>query len=359
MKSHLVFDTTNSGTILDSDSVGAFVRANDGTLITKHTTAKATASVVYDTVTFTAVNAGSAGNSIALVFDGIDDVATVVGAWNLANPSNTVGYSGLGTYVPAAGTAQLAGGTDNQGLDVYMLNPSMVVTATDLDIRNLSASTDSVDSWLNDGSGNAITSTGGALDINVKSGNLIVDLNGIYNSSSNPTPDNVGAIFFTRAVTPGLAEQVQKVTAAALGTVVVADASKIHALDVNSFLYAKDGTSGDLKQLTMDATNGGLDVNIKNTLSVNDVALANGSIISNAVTAVGSVVASILPARKYLYIFNNGNKAAYIGTTGVTTSNGYPVHPGSEIQLRAGANIDVKFAQASGSTIDVRSLELA
>src|ERR1035438_9477632 len=37
MKDHLIFDTTDATSILDSDSVGAFVRASDGTLITHHT----------------------------------------------------------------------------------------------------------------------------------------------------------------------------------------------------------------------------------------------------------------------------------------------------------------------------------
>lgn len=129
----------------DTHNVGAYVRSSDGTLITHHTKGNAFASVVYGGITFTANFAGTAGNSIALVFDGIDTVATVVGAWNAANPSNTVAYTGLGTVVPAAGTAQLAGGTDSQGLDVWLLNPSIEVTANNLDIRDLVFATDKVD----------------------------------------------------------------------------------------------------------------------------------------------------------------------------------------------------------------------
>jgi len=70
------------------------------------------AEVVYDTVTFTADTAGAAGN-VNLIFNGSDDLDTVVGAWNTANPSNTISFSGqAGTYAPAAGTASLAGGLD-------------------------------------------------------------------------------------------------------------------------------------------------------------------------------------------------------------------------------------------------------
>jgi len=72
------------------------------------------AAVIYDTVTFTAATAGAAGNTIKLLFNGTDAVTTVVNAWNLANPANTVGFAGQpGSYKPALGAAPLAGGLDN------------------------------------------------------------------------------------------------------------------------------------------------------------------------------------------------------------------------------------------------------
>lgn len=63
---------------------------------------------------FTAVNFGVSGNSIALIFDGIDDVSTVVAAWNAANPANQVSFTGSGATVPAAQTVTLANGFDNK-----------------------------------------------------------------------------------------------------------------------------------------------------------------------------------------------------------------------------------------------------
>jgi hypothetical protein len=47
---------------------------------------------------------------------------------------------------------------------------SLTVDAVDLDIRNLSSSTDSVSSLIKDSSGNNLTSLGGALDVNIASG---------------------------------------------------------------------------------------------------------------------------------------------------------------------------------------------
>jgi len=63
-------------------------------------------------VTIIANTAGTAGNSITLTFDGVDDVDTVLAAWNAANPSNQATLdSGDGGQVPDDGDSlQLSGG---------------------------------------------------------------------------------------------------------------------------------------------------------------------------------------------------------------------------------------------------------
>jgi hypothetical protein len=63
-------------------------------------------------VTITANTAGTAGNSITLTFDGVDDVDTVLAAWNSANPLNQASLdSGDGAQVPDDGDSlQLSGG---------------------------------------------------------------------------------------------------------------------------------------------------------------------------------------------------------------------------------------------------------
>jgi hypothetical protein len=74
-----------------------------------------------DAVTITANTAGTGGNSITLSFDGVDDVDTVLAAWNAANPSNQATLdSGDGGQVPddgdslqlSGGVAAIAGGSD-------------------------------------------------------------------------------------------------------------------------------------------------------------------------------------------------------------------------------------------------------
>lgn len=46
---------------------------------------------------------------------------------------------------------------------------NITVTAIDLDIRDLTSLSDSVQAWMYDGSGNAISSTAGAIDVNITS----------------------------------------------------------------------------------------------------------------------------------------------------------------------------------------------
>jgi hypothetical protein len=71
------------------------------------------ATGTYGGVTFTAATPGSAGNTIALNFDGIQTVAQVKTAWNNGNPGNLV-TSPLASdsVVPPAGSITLGNGSD-------------------------------------------------------------------------------------------------------------------------------------------------------------------------------------------------------------------------------------------------------
>jgi hypothetical protein len=76
-------------------------------LVDSSTTPAVPAVALAQGVNFTAVTPGTVGNSIELVFDGTETLATVATAWNTANASNQVSYSGLGTVVLTAATVQL------------------------------------------------------------------------------------------------------------------------------------------------------------------------------------------------------------------------------------------------------------
>lgn len=261
-KEQLVFDTTDAASIADSDKVGSHTLAGDGTLIgSQNVNAQDwlnTAALLYDE-TGTAI---SDANPLAVsVKDGVNvevDLSHVDDSVALGDGTNLFTSTTVGADI---------------GLDVNVINASLVVTATDLDIRDLVAATDSVSSHLFDGAGTALTST-------------------LVNGKQ------------------------------------------------------------------------ALDVNIENQIAVNDAALADTAIANAANTlavadTAQDIVASPLASRKYLYVRNMANKKIYIGSTGVTAANGFPISPGSVAELRVGASVDVEFVGSTGDTPEIRTLELS
>lgn len=266
-KDQLVFDTTDATSIAHSDSVGAFIRSSDGTLIEKATINSVERLAVDSTLkdgAGTALTSTLVGGAQALDVNIVEGVNVEV---DLSHVDDSVRL-GDGTDLTTTTTV----GAD-VGLDVNIINAEVTVTATDLDIRDLNAAQDSVQSNLYDGAGTALTST-----------------------------------------------------------LVGADQA--------------------------------LDVNVVNDVNVNDAALANTAIANAANTlsvadTAQDAVSSPLTDRKYLFIRNQDNKRIYVGSTGVTASNGFPVSPGSILALRAGAAIDIEFVGSSGATPEIRTLELS
>lgn len=98
-----------------------------------------------------------------------------------AQVGNATGAADFGAGAVSAQTQRVTIATD----DV------VDVQATDLDIRDLDATTDSVTSRLQDGSGNAITSTTGALDVNVANTSISVTASDLDIRDLSSTTDSV------------------------------------------------------------------------------------------------------------------------------------------------------------------------
>jgi hypothetical protein len=241
MKHKLVFDTSDAQSLLDSDNVGAYLRASDGTLIT-HT---------------------DVGGKKAL------DVRIA------------------------------------EGINVEV---------------DLDAADDSVKSWTHDGTGNAIGSTGGALHISDGGGSLTVDATDFDIRDLDAAQDSVASHLF-------------------------------------------DG-AGTALTSTLEGGKQALDVFVSNELEINDAALADTAIANAAKTlAVAntseSSVTTPLANRKYLWIHNNFNKTIFIGASGVTQADGFPMDPSVTMALRAGENVAVHFVGRTGDTPNIRTLELS
>lgn len=104
---------------------------------------------------------------------------------------------------------------------------------------------------------------------------------------------------------------------------------------------------------------------ITGTVDTDDDALADTSLVAQATNVDNTVggtdlIATDLASRKYLYLFNNGNKKVYVGLTGVTTATGFPLPPGSMLDMRAGPSIDVYAISPDATPVqDIRTLELS
>lgn len=155
-KGLLSFDATSADTIAASDLVGSIIRASGASVTSTLISGKQALDV-------------NVANTIDIAVD-LD---------------HTTGDS-----------VQIGDGTE-----IMLVNANgsinALVTASQLDIDDLNATDDAVSSWLKDGSGNAISSTGGSLDVNVTgSGNLTVSdvSNGAIENTAKTVTTTTGVI---------------------------------------------------------------------------------------------------------------------------------------------------------------------
>jgi hypothetical protein len=349
MKDQLIFNTDSVETLAASDSVGAYVRASDGSLID---------SVEVATVKRLAVDStlkDGAGNALTSTGGALDV--------NLASPlSIDVDLDHI-----TGDSVQIG-----DGVEIMAVNAdgsiNAVVSATDLDIRDLSSATDSV-SAVQSGTWNVTVDNPfdgvvSATDFDIRDLAFATDSVTAHQGGTwNVTVDNPfdGVVTATDLDIRDLTHVDDSVKIGD-GTNLIGSTEVSSVYGLNTYVLneefavnLQDGVGAPLS-----STAGALNVYVDNAIEVevNDVALAETAIAAAKIDTAGDVVASPLANRKYLYIYNQGNKKIFLGPNGVTIANGFPVSPGSYIELRAGAAVDIEFAQ-DGGTVDVRSLELA
>lgn len=196
--------------------------------------------------------------------------------------------------------------------------------------------------------GNVITSTtvGGAeaMDVNLVS-TISVDLNGVYDVSLNPNPDTVGIIVYTRAATPGAAQQTQRTTGGnAAATLTPAN---VQGIDTQAILYAYDGTT--YSRVTM------LDTRLSVEETYGSFTIDNKS----PSTTAANIITTPLALRKLVTVINRGNVSIFIGPDNtVTAATGFEIaaRTGYEFKFRQAVNI---FALTSSSTTDIRIIQAA
>lgn len=357
MKDHLIFDTTDANTIADSDQVGSHTLAGDGTLITSgdgsaDNVANGFEGLDMRSFLFGYDSTGDnwdriqqvAGAVKVYIDDGDFEVDVVINAEKAEDSAHTSGDIGnfvLGIRmddVDGANTALLAGTEgDYQGL---FTNAKGELHVRDNDVVDQLVTIDAV------------------LDsIKVDTGNIVTDIAAIETEllDQGTTLDTIaGDTTSIDALLTALSKAEDSVHTSGdqgiMGLAVRNDAGTALAAD------------GDYIPFSTDSS-GSLYVNVSNDISTSDAALANTSIANAANTlAVAStaedIVASPLANRKYLFVYNNDNRKMYIGASGVTEANGFPMSPGSYMELRAGASVDIEYVSSKlGHAI--RTLELS
>jgi hypothetical protein len=331
----LLFDTTDVNTQNDSANVGAYLRSSDGTLIT-HTTDGARQAV--DVFT----ELGQAEDSAHTSGD-IGAMALVVRNDTPGSLVDTDGdYSPL--QVDASGNLRVVGSfVSNTEYAEDSAHTSGDVGNYVLTVRQdtLAISTDA------DGDYSSFKTN---------------DLGALYTIS--PTADallttidaDTSAIALSTA---SIDTEIQALSHLEDSAHVSGDAGVMGLAVRNDTLASLVDTDGDYAPLQVNA-DGALYVSFAGG---DDPALANTA-IANAANALDvantaeDVVAAPLADRKYLWIYNNGNREAYIGSTGVTSSNGFPMPPGSILEMRLGSAVDIEWV-SSNTAQELRTLEIS
>lgn len=380
MKHKILFDVTDADTIAASDSIGAYVRASDGTLITATGTAL-DVSVSNASIAVTATDLDI--RDLAFATDKVDvsgsevslDSATLAALENITVSATDLDIRDLSHTQDSVkvgdGTDFLAVNADGS-INITDNGGSLTVDATNLDIRDLTAASDSVQANLFDGAGNAISSTAGALNVNVASGSITVVESDVYaEDSAHTSGDEGGFVLAVRQDTLASSTSADGDYAAfkvnQKGELYVKDSDVLAQLISGVTVTATDFDIRDLSH-TQDSVKIGdgtdfLAVNADGSINVvtGDAELANTAVLaasSSVTTTSAAVLASQLSDRKYLTVYNNGSKMVYVGQSGVSTSNGFPLPPGSLLEMRLGPAVSL-HAVAQAGTQDVRSLQLS
>jgi hypothetical protein len=305
-------------------------------------------------------------------------------------------------------------------LDVNIDNASIAVTATDLDIRDLAFATDKVD--VSGSSNVAVTDGGGSLTVDATDfdiRNLVfatdkvdvsgssVSITGDVNVTQGTSPwvvsatdldirdlssasDSVLAVTQTQFaedsahVSGALGQFMLGVRNDAGGSLVSADGDYAPlqvdasgALRISGSLsisgqYAEDAAhvSGDIGLYNLavradapavatsaDGDYASQTVDAYNRSWVNsgaNVSIANGA----ASVSTSALLVAAAAGRREIFVQNVGNKAIFLGASGVSTANGLKIPAGADLKLEIGPALALHAVAESG-TQEVRYLQLA
>jgi len=98
-------------------------------------------------------------------------------------------------------------------------------------------------------------------------------------------------------------------------------------------------------------------VNWEDAVAVGPIRSSGYEVVANA-TRLPSGTQN-LSGRRVIALYNDGPSKAYIGPSGVTPANGYPLPTGVEKAFALAANVDIYVTTSGSQTTNVRVLEIA
>jgi len=343
MKDHIIFDTTDATSIADSDKILAGLISTDGSTLLTDTAGSG-------------ANAGKQGQDVFVINNDFDvnlqdgagnDISSTGGALDVNIASGTVIITPEGIHLEDDAHASGDEGSFSLSirLDDLTVDNSALLAGTNGDYQG--------------------TFTNAKGELYVKStdtDDLLTTIDGVIDNiyteqlDQGTTLDNIDTnITNLDSTLTGLSK--------AEDSAHVSGDNGVMGLAVrNDTLASLVDTDGDYAPLQVNA-DGALYVAVEGGITTSDAALANTA-IANAVNTLAvantaeDIVASPLANRKYLFTYNNDNRKIFVGATGVTAANGFPVNSGSYLELRAGAAIDIEWVSDKAGH-DIRTLELA
>jgi len=284
------------------------------------------------------------------------------------DPSDSADSDNIGAYLRAGSDGDLLSSTNvsgKEGLDINIINASVTVTATDFDIRDLTHVSDSVK--VGDGTDFLGINSDGSIISRISDGTdtLAVNADGSINSVVSATDLDIRDLtHVSDSVKVGDGTDFLSVNADGSINVNLTDdgvaddaADSGNPLKVGGKAYASLSADpvddGDRANLAQD---------IYRRVYIHDG--AHMSVASAKVTVGATAVAlptSALAGRTRIMIQNISSNPVWIGPSGVTTSGattGILVSKSSTLSLEAGENVAL-YAIAAGAGNDVVVFEMA
>lgn len=345
-KYKIIFDTADAA---NSDNIGAYLRASDGTLLT-HTDNGGKKSLdvnVTSAITTTSTSVYAEDTAHTTGDDGefiltrrADTPSSSAGADGDYAAFNTDANGRLYVNIHDGGNTITVDGTVELGATTLAALETITVTATDLDIRDLTHVSDSVK--IGDGTDFLAVAADGSIAVTDNGASLTVDAVNLDIRDLTSASDSVAAV---QSGTWNIGTVTTVTTVAAVTS--ITNPVAIIADHANDSMKVGDGTDF----WAIDTTGYGRVADYFTTA-------ANAAVSIDTTAGGTALVASALSNRSELWVQNNGNKDIYVGVGTVTSANGLRLVPGSLISARVGNALSLKAIADSG-TQDVRTLEFA